>query len=100
MYPVLQPRVRGLPASPVACAVRARGRLRRAAAPLHGDRRDDEAADDHQDDDARAADNPERDDDDDYEDADARQRHGEDRGKPVGLQKTSGTVHPLSCLRN
>ena len=105
--PRIQPRrVRGLPAPPVAGAVRARGshRLRAAAAAaaplLGGDRRDDEAAaDDHQDDDARAADSPGLDGDHDYQDTDARQRHGEDRGEPVGLQKTSGTAHSLSCLK-
>ena len=90
----LQPRVRGFPASPVAGAVRAGGGRRRAAPPLHVD--DGEAAADHQDDDARAADRADGRDDD--EDADARQRHGEDCGEPVGFQKTSGTPHSLSCI--
>ena len=86
-----QPRLRGLPASSVAGAVRARGGRRGAATPFRdGGDGGETAAADHPDDDAGAADHADGRHDDD-QDADARQRHGEDRGEPAGLQKTSGT---------
>ena len=95
--PSLQPRVCGLAASAVTGAVRARGGSRRSAASLHDGGDDGEATAGYPDDDARAADSSNHDND-DYEDTDVGQRHREDRGEPVGLQKTSGMAFSLSCV--